>query len=586
MARRSPIQLHPLALCIFCASVLPIVALTASVPLENYRNGFRTENVREARRVPGHQYETELFKEPFYANANGSLRVFHPRKLAVIGGGIAGVSIAHAFSNEDGAPPEVTIFEREPRLGGRIHTVSLYDENDLFIETGGDTFSPLHRITEQARDVGVEVQDAYLGKNPLSLVSIWDGQNFTLSEKDEARENYMALPNYLALRDYLSLSETDEVRVNFETLSDYQNQPNYLPWNLDGVEDNTDLEVHLKWHMRKGSWPHLGPDKDVLRQFAQSWGFPAEPQEELLASNQRFLRRMVRIADSKLNLNSTVTRIQRHEDLTFDVHWLHEGSTHVESFDAVVIAAPFHQTKIEIDPPLPAAAIPDEVAYKSLHVTHFISRRGLDTATFNLSSHGTVPDKIWHFEPQDPQRALSSSAPPFVSLSRADSYYMHGCMPRSENLYQVVSEQPFSDDDIATLLSQNGIAREDIIFPDQTCYPVKMHSLLAALPLDMRDEFAAKLAEIESASEEPIVGHLGELLGCVEDDPDVRWLHRQPWPNAVPIIDQAYNPGRREMAPRLFYVSGFEGVEGASIAGSVDNAMKVKDRLFYDYMFD
>jgi hypothetical protein len=74
-----------MALWIFCAFLLPMVALAASVPLENYRNGFRTENVRAARRVPGHQYATDLFEEPFYANANGSLRVFHPRKLAVIG---------------------------------------------------------------------------------------------------------------------------------------------------------------------------------------------------------------------------------------------------------------------------------------------------------------------------------------------------------------------------------------------------------------------------------------------------------------------------------------------------------------------
>lgn len=65
--------------------------------------------------------------------------------------------------------------------------------------------------------MGVKVGDAYLGKNPLSFVSIWDGQNFTLSEKDDARTNY-------------------------ETLSDYQIQPKYLPWNLDGVDDHTMLE--------------------------------------------------------------------------------------------------------------------------------------------------------------------------------------------------------------------------------------------------------------------------------------------------------------------------------------------------------
>ena len=83
MARQSPIHLP--ALSIFFTCFLPSLVLAVGVPLENYRNGFRTEKVREARVVPNHIYDTEVFEEPFYAHANGSLSVFHPRNLAIIG---------------------------------------------------------------------------------------------------------------------------------------------------------------------------------------------------------------------------------------------------------------------------------------------------------------------------------------------------------------------------------------------------------------------------------------------------------------------------------------------------------------------
>jgi oxygen-dependent protoporphyrinogen oxidase len=54
------------------------------------------------------------------------------RKVVVLGGGVSGLSVAHALSKSGGAY-DVTVVEREPRLGGNIRTV----HRDGFVLDGG-----------------------------------------------------------------------------------------------------------------------------------------------------------------------------------------------------------------------------------------------------------------------------------------------------------------------------------------------------------------------------------------------------------------------------------------------------------------
>jgi hypothetical protein len=83
-------------------------------------------------------------------------------------------------------------------------------------------------------------------------------------------------------------------------------------------------------------------------------------------------------------------------------------------------------------------------------------------------------------------------------------------------------------------------------------------------------------------------GEDGEVQwsGCVFN-PTVRRVHREYWPKGMFLVETNHSLEehfeRIELAPRFFYVSGFEGREGASISNSVRSAKKVKDILVDDY---
>jgi oxygen-dependent protoporphyrinogen oxidase len=59
------------------------------------------------------------------------------KRIAIIGGGIAGVTAAYELARlaRDGAPVEATLFEATGRLGGIVETVR---EGGFIIETGPD----------------------------------------------------------------------------------------------------------------------------------------------------------------------------------------------------------------------------------------------------------------------------------------------------------------------------------------------------------------------------------------------------------------------------------------------------------------
>ncbi|QDU02761.1 Protoporphyrinogen oxidase [Gimesia chilikensis] len=62
------------------------------------------------------------------------------KRIAVIGGGVTGLSAAHRIlelSDEQQQPVEVTLFESQPEAGGWIGTI---DQGDYLIDTGADMF--------------------------------------------------------------------------------------------------------------------------------------------------------------------------------------------------------------------------------------------------------------------------------------------------------------------------------------------------------------------------------------------------------------------------------------------------------------
>lgn len=86
-----------------------------------------------------------------------------PKRIAVIGGGISGLSAAYFIQQQAGDTPiELTLFESKPRLGGVIQTVK---HDHALMECGPDAFlTEKPQAVELCRRLGLE--DQIIGTSP------------------------------------------------------------------------------------------------------------------------------------------------------------------------------------------------------------------------------------------------------------------------------------------------------------------------------------------------------------------------------------------------------------------------------------
>jgi hypothetical protein len=272
-------------------------------------------------------------------------------------------------------------------------------------------------------------------------------------------------------------------------------------------------------------------------------------------------------------LNSVVTRVTRYDNGTFGVYWTQDTQdggkeVHMEQFDNVIIAAPFHQAALEIEPALPRE--PEKITYTPIHTTSIISEKLPDSLLLQL--HGeywrTSAGFLWptHLHHQDSSSNRTSL--PFISVARERVVY-YDYISSWADFTRIISGSLFSDDDLAALFNQT---RGNITFPNQSCFiPQQAHPNFVQPKYEkVREEFALKGGAVNTSSV------------CV-DRPTIAWIHRDYWPNGIPVIER--DGGReddgawRELVPGMFYINGFEGRERASVSKSIASGRVVKDLL-------
>ena len=134
-----------------------------------------------------------------------------PRKIAVIGAGISGLSAAHMLAEHH----LVTLFEAEPRLGGHARTVIAGKRGDQPVDMGFIVFNHVNypRLTRMFDDLGVPV-----AKSDMSFgVSIDGGAlEYALSNVDSlfAQRRHAMHPAFLRMvRDIFRFNARAEAAV-------------------------------------------------------------------------------------------------------------------------------------------------------------------------------------------------------------------------------------------------------------------------------------------------------------------------------------------------------------------------------------
>ncbi|MCM0605759.1 MAG: FAD-dependent oxidoreductase [Xanthomonadaceae bacterium] len=142
------------------------------------------------------------------------------QEVTVVGGGIAGLTSAYRLAT---AGFDVSLFEAQARLGGRIFTLFNSNKNGQFLELGGEFIDTDHKdILALARELGLEIDDFRkedAGKKHLTL--FFEGKLF--SEKEFQRD---ARPVFKKiLHDFIEMDSSAEAfeKLNRIPLDQYLN---------------------------------------------------------------------------------------------------------------------------------------------------------------------------------------------------------------------------------------------------------------------------------------------------------------------------------------------------------------------------
>ncbi|MEO1101719.1 MAG: FAD-dependent oxidoreductase [Pseudomonadota bacterium] len=252
-------------------------------------------------------------------------------RLAIVGGGPAGLSLARMLSDTEGL--EVTVFEREPMLGGKSHSLYNYARP---IELGTSYTAMGHRIAKKwMKELGITLrqngESRYDGKPFIDYVKDGSGKSFALQmlhfmwsrrrllkklKKDPDNDAALAEAS-LPVEAWLKargLRKIERFMHRILTTMGY------------GVLDEVSTIQALRW---------IDVDLLLSGQFNQ-----------IHAPEQGWTEFWKRVADGlTVETDAAVTAIKRDETgVTLTVN------EEARAFDGVVCAAPFNQFASVVDP--------------------------------------------------------------------------------------------------------------------------------------------------------------------------------------------------------------------------------------------
>ncbi|KAH7382088.1 hypothetical protein BKA64DRAFT_713325 [Cadophora sp. MPI-SDFR-AT-0126] len=452
-------------------------------------------------------------QHPLPKSNPGSSTQTHPtenKKVAVIGSGLAGATTAYYLHNfiREHQNVDITIFERESQIGGRIKSVKY---RGLTIEVGAPSASTNDAFFLKAmKDVGLSPKrlDARWMMQRMETVGVWNGPALINYEPHEPQcttwwELLLAVwkdgEQPWALR---KLS-----RPSWWNLARLMWRYGLSPWTLDRSSSANRRSLN-KFGPETPSWKrqpfsglgselrNAGLEDGVLdpadvffrklnlsdsflvevvgplsrARFAQNIedirGIAAEvAYEEHYArkvsvqdGNYRLVERLIALSKASVKLYSKVKEIRKGVSKQYRL--LVESLPHStkpdvsqswEEFDAVVIASPFCMNDIRWDGDGTDAPVARNTVSKPVtHVTHFASSRGISPTFLNLSPNMILPTHIL-------TTANISSMPEIFSISLVgiityiDTIYCH---PRNmedcdtvahERIYRIESSEYLDD---------------------------------------------------------------------------------------------------------------------------------------------
>jgi glycine/D-amino acid oxidase-like deaminating enzyme len=480
------------------------------------------------------------------------------KRVAVIGGGIAGSLVAYRLHNkyQHLLALDITVYETTFQAGGRMNSTWVDDGAEGytgFVETGAQVFSVDDLCIQAAIDGAGLRQQVILPWWQSRSAGVWNGRELILRRhwdlksrtwQDFVRDTWKYGTSPYRLRRLL--------KDKLPRFRELYGEHSYINPNLLDVIQQLGLAAESEqsakdYLLENGISPKYLQDiiqPTVRALYAHDLrdlnGLSALVAMNPLAvyrigsgprGNRELVHRLLCLSEAQIRLNSRVTKISRSaqgkytvtaslrnilQDDTYDMSTVEEEN----KYDAVVIATNLNRADIQFDFPIPQT-YSAFTSFVKRHVTIVTSpiENTLSPRYFNLTTAEEIPDMIFttHKSESGPRHEIFS-----IEWSWAATPIC-GDVIKGENLYKITSAEPILDSIIAEMFGKS---------PDT--------------PLDSLD---------------------------------IRWIHRQVWPLASPKRTRGPQLDNIELADELFYTGIGEDLV-SSMEMSCRMGRKVADMIY------
>ncbi|KAI7354182.1 hypothetical protein KC354_g11246 [Hortaea werneckii] len=465
--------------------------------------------------------------------------------VAIVGAGLAGASVAFRAYEElyPHSRIQITIYERESRFGGRIHTVGPQTEFSASLELGATTFSTDDQcLTQTLRAVGLQdtvspdfyrvPAHTHWTKVPSQNQMTCDLLALSWSQLAKRLWKYGASAWRFRNEVISTLEKWRRYTIyrHFDTVQKGMKDLDLLPLIsrnardcLDSVNISRELQEEI---VRPCVRAKLGRDLEDVHGLPALIAAGSSTTTMVDGCNSRLIERLIKLSGAHLSLSSEVIAICRGEERRYRLTIKHgsEDSQEIEyvEYDSVVLAGPLRLLNIDLSGlglNLNATSTANNLI--EAHITHFTSPFQLVTNPSDSSINISVTN----------DDILTSASPPgdmnILKVQGRDVCYFYGCPPDTgcdlfqlEYLYRIHSERALED---AELVSMLGTEEND---------------------------------EPPSLTE-------------------VSWVRRDVWPKAFLPYRKGHDfVGKFELAPRLYYTGG-----GEEVMSSMEMSCKMGERV-------
>lgn len=444
-------------------------------------------------------------------------------------------------------PVDLTVFERNPYVGGRSTTVNVFDNASYPVELGASIFVQVnYNLMNAAKKFGLNITGAGQSRpnEAEEVIGIWDGERFVYTQSKS-----LSWWNIAKLLWRYGLAPIRTRNLMKDTVNRFVKlyQPPYFPFSslsaaavelglnrataatgaeflkANGISEDFSREI-----IQASTRVNYGQNLALIHGLETMVCMATDGAVSVENGNWQIFAAMLNSSRANVNLNTAVTSINRNSNGTFTVSHVQDNHSPEQSlFDDVVIACPFQESGIAISPPLDH--VPDTIPYVTLHVTLFSSPHRLSPRFFNLED-AEVPETVL------------TTLPHGLDLG-----------PREDGV------GPSGLWSISTLAKVQSPVEHEASDPPQEHYVYKIFS-----PERPTAEFLAGVLGVDApqGADNLTIGDLPKQ--------DISWFYEKTW-HSYPYLYPRQTFERISLASNLWYTSGIESfistMETSSLMG-------------------